>query len=199
MGFLKHDADIDICFRKSNNKMCQNVWIYGAVPYESWTWKSSVQQLATGCKTHATAGTVLFTAASRLALGSTEPPVQWTPRLKRAECEADRLPSNAEIKDVAVLTAQCEHTRATSAILGTINRMLRNATARQTTINVIYRPKQHDNAPAMLQSTGSQCSRGLEYVIRKENWIWLSEMSSLRSVRGTTSLGGKSMWRDRWT
>jgi hypothetical protein len=50
-------------------------------------------------------GIFLFTTASRMALGPTQPPVQWVPGalslgVKRPGCEADNSPpSNAEVKE----------------------------------------------------------------------------------------------------
>jgi hypothetical protein len=48
---------------------------------------------------------LLFTTASRMALGPTQPPIQWVPGalslgVKQLGCEADRsLPSSAEVKN----------------------------------------------------------------------------------------------------
>jgi hypothetical protein len=49
-------------------------------------------------------GILLFTAASRTALGPTQPPIQWVPGalslgVKRPEREPDHSPSSAEVKE----------------------------------------------------------------------------------------------------
>jgi len=45
-------------------------------------------------------GNLLFTTASRPALGLTPPPIQWVPGVKRSDREADHsLPSRAEVKN----------------------------------------------------------------------------------------------------
>jgi len=43
----------------------------------------------------------LFTTASRLDMGPTQPPIQWVPGIKQTGCEADHsLPSSSKIKNV---------------------------------------------------------------------------------------------------
>jgi hypothetical protein len=54
-------------------------------------------------------GIFLFTTAFRIALGPTQPPIQWVPRIlslgvKRLGCEADHSPpSSAEVKECVEL------------------------------------------------------------------------------------------------
>jgi hypothetical protein len=53
---------------------------------------------------------VLFSMSSRPALGSTQPPIQWVPWVKRPGSEADHSPpTSAEVKQMWICTSTPPH------------------------------------------------------------------------------------------
>jgi hypothetical protein len=77
------------------------------------SWVSTVTRLRTGRQgfnSQQKQGIFLFTTASRLVLGPTQPPIQWVSEIKRLEVEAGHSPpSSAEVKNAWSYTSTSQY------------------------------------------------------------------------------------------